>query len=175
MDTKGAVALALALCKATYPNVDVSSETHTVWCTLLADLDPPVIPKAVLTALRESSIPVLPAIGRIREIALRLTGQYISPPQAYLLARSRIRERMGADAYYHYVFDGSDLPEKVKAVLTETVRRVGIRALQESDSIGMRARFERIYREVFREIVQAPPITTGESVLSALTGDQYAA
>lgn len=174
MDTKNAVALALALCKATYPNIGVSSETHTVWCVLLSDLDPPVIPQAVLTALRESAVPTLPAIGRIREIALRLMGQYITPSQAYLLTRARIQEQMGADAQYHYRLDTSDLPDRVRQTLTETVRRVGIRALKEVDSVGMQARFERIYREVFREVVQAPPVITGEPKLSTLIGDHHA-
>lgn len=122
MTREKAVALALALCKATYPNVEISEETHTAWCTMLADIAPEYICAAVTAALRESRIPALPALGRVREIALYMAGEYIPPSRAYALVRARVRERMSADGMYRYSVDLSGLPERFQNVVRETIQ-----------------------------------------------------
>lgn len=150
-DVKRAVALGLGLCKATYPNVDIAEQTVTAWASLLSDIDPNVIPLAMQTALRESLVPTLPPVGRVREIALYMMGESISSTAAWALAKRSVIERF-LDGEYKYLIEFPEkLPERVMRALRLAIRRFGARNLKEAYSIGAQARFERLYREALRE------------------------
>jgi hypothetical protein len=137
--TKQDLSKLFAFITALYPNITVKQGTLEAWFEMVGDL-PADMPRAAFRqVLSQQQIPCMPAVGKIREAALALSGN--SPPlpaEAWAIAREASMAR---------AFDTATLHPAVQKAIRGCG---GLEAMGLDESpLGMRqARFLRLYEPV---------------------------
>ncbi|MCK9460680.1 MAG: hypothetical protein M0R80_13660 [Proteobacteria bacterium] len=92
--TKSDLSKLFAFVTALYPNITVKAGTLEAWFEMIGDLPADLAKAAFMKALAQQEIPCLPAVGKIREAALSLSGN--KAPTA-LEAWGQVREAIRRD------------------------------------------------------------------------------
>jgi hypothetical protein len=144
MTVREAVALVLGKFVVAY-NANLAEGAEQVWAEALSDLNPEVIVAAGEKVLREYKYPGLPAIGVIREAALELAGERVSPSKAWAMVRNPENWRWSEAGFV------AGLNPALPPAVREAAKRFGLCNLEKATSPHDYDRFKTIYEEVMNE------------------------
>lgn len=145
MASKQEIVGLLAFIQSAYRGKPFSEQEVEVWVSQLEDLPAKLLEAAILKRVQTDSSPYAPSIGELRNLALELAGEQLSPSKAWVLAKDR--------NYWQYSEAGSvaGLSRELPEVVLETARRFGFSNLGKDQSSFAYQRFREIYVEVLSE------------------------
>jgi len=124
------------------------------WAKHLQGLDPQTIVRSGEYMIRHSKYPTLPALGELRETALRMAGQWLDPAELLRLAKAAIKHNPGGfvSGLKHEHLGEAGLDEGQIGLLEKACWRFGFSNLERELTPWDRQYFERVFRDVQLEV-----------------------